>query len=71
LAGTLYSIPFFIAAFVCPFLGILIDKIGKRGLMSKYLKFDLTLSLVMVSSFVMLLAYILTGILVTVDYGTE
>jgi hypothetical protein len=35
LAGTLYSLPFLISAGISPFLGILIDKVGKRALMSK------------------------------------
>jgi MFS family permease len=35
LAGALYSLPFFISAGVSPFLGILIDRIGKRAMMSK------------------------------------
>jgi len=34
-ASTLYSLPFFISAGVAPFLGVIVDKIGKRGIFSK------------------------------------
>lgn len=59
LAGTLYSLPFLISAGLSPFLGILIDKVGKRALM------------IMSSSFFVIIACVLTAILVTVDYGDE
>lgn len=56
LAGALYSLPFLISAFVSPFLGLLIDKIGKRAMM------------IMLSSFFVIVACVLTAILVTPDY---
>jgi hypothetical protein len=38
-ASTLYSLPFFISAGVAPFFGLIVDKIGKRGIFSKYFFF--------------------------------
>ena len=34
-AQTLYSLPFFISAGVAPFLGVVVDRCGKRGIFSK------------------------------------
>jgi len=50
-ASTLYSLPFFISAGVAPFLGVIVDKIGKRGIF------------IGTSSFLVCLACILTIIL--------
>ena len=35
LAPTLASLPFFISAGVAPFLGVIVDKVGRRGIFSK------------------------------------
>ena len=36
LAPTLASLPFFISAGVAPFLGVAVDRVGKRGIFSKF-----------------------------------
>lgn len=55
LAGTLISLPFFISAGISPFLGCLIDKVGKRALF------------IMSSSFFVFCACGMTAILVQID----
>jgi len=58
LAGAMYSLPFLISACVSPFLGLAIDRFGKRALM------------IMMSSLFVVVACALTAILVVQDYGT-
>jgi len=57
-AGAIYSLPFLISAGVSPFLGLAIDKYGKRALM------------IMSSSLFIVVACVLTAILVVQDYTT-
>ncbi len=40
-AGTFYALPYIISGIMSPILGIIIDKIGKRALFSKYTIYDL------------------------------
>lgn len=55
LAGALYSLPFLISAIISPFLGLMIDRVGKRALF------------IMSSTFFVATTNILTAILVTND----
>lgn len=55
-ASALYSLPYFISAGIAPFLGIAIDKIGKRS------------TLVTVSSVLVVIACITTQFLVRIHY---
>ena len=40
-AGTFYALPYIISGICSPILGIIIDKIGKRALFSKYHTYQL------------------------------
>lgn len=73
-ASTLYSLPYIISGVMSPILGIIIDKIGKRALFSKYLatpQFKLSIFLfcilVMTSSVLILCACLFTTIIPAAD----
>jgi len=59
LSSSLYSLPFLISAVISPFLGLMIDKIGKRALF------------IMTSSVLVVFACVITIILVKQSYTTE
>ena len=59
IASALYSLPFFISAGIAPFLGICVDKIGRRGV------------LVVISSLLVVISCALTGFLVSLSFTTE
>lgn len=58
-ASSLYSLPFFISAGLSPFLGLLIDKVGKRAMFITF------------SSLFVFVSCILTIILIEQNYKTE
>lgn len=55
-ASELYSLPFFISAGLSPFLGLLIDKVGKRAVFITF------------SSLFVVISCLLTIILILQDY---